>query len=239
MKFLVFQHIAIEHPGYFREIMRSRGVAWDTVEVDAGEAIPDLGAYSALLVMGGPMDVWQEDEYPWLKEEKAAIREAVRERSMPYLGVCLGHQLLADALGGQVGPMAESEVGILDVELTAEGRNDALFAGIETTCSALQWHGAQVSALPESSVLLARSQVCPIQAFRTGASAWGLQYHIELTADTVGEWGEVAEYASALESTFGADGLQTLRRDAAAHMPDFNARSATLMNNFVDVVARN
>ncbi len=90
-RLLVFQHIALEHPGIFRDFMAEDGIEWDAVELDEGEAIPDLGDYAALWVMGGPMDVWEEDAHPWFKAEKAAIREAVTERGLPYFGFCLGH----------------------------------------------------------------------------------------------------------------------------------------------------
>ena len=94
---LVFQHMEVAHPGIFREFLRADGIAWQAVRLDRGEPIPDLAAFDALWVMGGAQDVWQEAEHPWLVAEKAAIREAV-SREMPFLGICLGHQLLADDL---------------------------------------------------------------------------------------------------------------------------------------------
>jgi GMP synthase-like glutamine amidotransferase len=100
VKLLVFQHIECEHPGIFRALLDEAEIQWDAVELPAGERIPDFGAYDALWVMGGPMDVWEEDECPWLVPEKAAIRHWVCDLKKPYLGFCLGHQLLADALGG-------------------------------------------------------------------------------------------------------------------------------------------
>jgi GMP synthase-like glutamine amidotransferase len=100
VRFLVFQHIASEHPGIFRKFFAADGVAWEASELDIGEAIPPLETYDALPVMGGPMDVWDADDCPWMVEEKRAIRRWVRELDRPFIGLCLRHQLLADALGG-------------------------------------------------------------------------------------------------------------------------------------------
>ena len=127
MRVLVFQHISVEHPGSFRAMMAADGITWDTVAFDEGDAKPEFDRYAALLVMGGPMDVWQEDRYPWLVAEKDAIRRWVGA-GRPFLGICLGHQLLAAALGGHVGPMRAPEVGIAEVTLTDPA--DALFAGL-------------------------------------------------------------------------------------------------------------
>ena len=108
-RLLVFQHIALEHPGIFRDFLAEDGIEWDAVELDEGEAISDLGAYDGLWVMGGPMDVWEEEAHPWFVAQKAAIHEAVRDRGLPFFGLCLGHQLLADSLGGRVGKAATPE----------------------------------------------------------------------------------------------------------------------------------
>ena len=175
MKFLVLQHIDIEHPGIFRDFMRADGIAWDTVELDEGDPIPPLDGYDALISMGGPMDVFEEDAHPWIADEKVAIREAVAERDMPFLGVCLGHQLLAEALGGRVETMAEPEVGIMTVDLTEDGRTDPLLAGLDPTVTCLQWHGCAVTALPEGAVSLAsrrsaRSRRSASAAMPTGCS---------------------------------------------------------------------
>lgn len=234
MRFLVFQHIAIEHPGIFRDLMAERGIVWDAVELDEGEPIPPLGGYDALMVMGGPMDVFDEAELPWLVAEKAAIREAVRERAMPYLGFCLGHQLLADALGGRCERMERAEVGILDIEVTEQGRADPLFAGLPGRFQALQWHGVAVTRLPEGGIALARSPMCEIQAQRVGALAWGVQYHVEMTRDTIPEWGRVPAYADSLEATLGSGALAEMERACAAGMASFNDASRRMFDNFLN-----
>lgn len=233
MRILVFQHIALEHPGILRDFLAADDVAWDAVELDAGEPIPSLEGYHALWVMGGPMDVWQEDEHPWLRPEKAAIREAVTERGMPYLGFCLGHQLLADALGGTVGPMKAPEIGVLEIELTEAGRRDPIFAGMPPRLHALQWHGAEVTAPPPGATVLARSPLCAVQAMRVGACAFGVQYHVEITDETVPDWGAVPTYRCALDETLGPDALCEFERTAHRHMRDFNANARRLYDNFM------
>jgi len=233
MRFLVFQHIDIEHPGIFRDLMTERGIAWDAVELDEGEPIPALDGYDALMVMGGPMDVFDEGTLPWLVPEKAAIREAVRERRMPYFGFCLGHQLLADALGGRCERMDAAEVGILDVHLTGEGEADPLMQGLPTSFKALQWHGVAVTELPEGGVRLAESPACAIQAQRVGQHAWGLQYHVEMTATTVRDWAAVPAYERSLEAIMGEGALDRFDAACAANMTEFNAASRRLFDNFL------
>jgi GMP synthase-like glutamine amidotransferase len=235
MRFLVFQHIAIEHPGIFRDFFAADGIQWDAVELDEGEAIPSLEGYDALWVMGGPMDVWEETEHPWLKAEKQAIKDWVGQ-GKPYMGLCLGHQLLGAALGGQVGKMPKPEVGILDIDLTEAGRADPLFAGIASPFQALQWHGAAVLEAPEGAVILGESPVCANQAMRIGDRAYGLQCHTELTTRTVGEWGEVPAYACALDETLGEGALARLDAEATNKMPDFARNSRRLYENFMTLL---
>jgi len=233
MRVLVFQHIAIEHPAIFRDFLAEDGIAWDAVELDEGQAIPALERYDQLWVMGGPMDVWEEERNPWLVAEKRAIREAVLDRGMPYLGVCLGHQLLAASLGGRVGKAEKAEVGVLDVALTKAGRADPLFAGIEDRFKALQWHGAEVQAPPPGAVVLAQSPLCAVQAMRIGPRAHGMQYHCEILPETVGEWAEIPQYARALDAALGNGAMPKLRAAAASQMPAFNRDARSLYQNFM------
>jgi GMP synthase-like glutamine amidotransferase len=179
-RLLVFQHIACEHPGILRQFLREDGIGWTAVELDQGEAIPSLEDFDMLWVMGGPMDVWDIEECPWLAAEKRAIRQWVRELKRPYLGLCLGHQLLADALGGTCGPQRPPEIGIHDVELTDEGRGDPVMAQLPPSMKALQWHSVRVAQAPEDAVVLASSPLCAVQAMRIGRHAYSIQYHVEL-----------------------------------------------------------
>lgn len=238
MRILVLQHHVAEHPGIFRDFMAGDGIAWDAVQLQDGDPVPALDAYDALWVMGGPMDVWEEDRHPWFVPEKACIREAVFDRRLPFLGCCLGHQLLAEVAGGQCRPMAMPEVGILEVELTGDGRVDPLLAGIDTRFRALQWHGVAVTELPPDVVILARSAACPIQAIRVGDRAWGLQYHVEVTDSTVDEWAAIPEYADALQQAPGDDPLSALRAEAARNMSAFRRSARLVYENFMALAVR-
>ena len=229
---MVFQHIECEHPGSLREALLADGVDWTVVELDAGDAIPPLEDYDALWVMGGPMDVWDTDEHPWLVAEKEAIRRWVRDLERPFLGLCLGHQLFADALGGSCGPLRPPEIGVMDIELTAAGLGDPVFAGMAARQRVLQWHSVQVVALPEGAAVLAESPVCPNQAMRVGPRAWSMQYHVEVEPDTVRNWGAVPAYRQALETARGPGALDQMADEADRCLDDFTAAADLLYRNF-------
>lgn len=234
MRVLVLQHIAVEHPGVFRDFMTARNDSYDVVELDEQELILGGSTHDLLMVMGGPMDVWQKEQFPWLITEIAFIRSWVNA-GKPFIGICLGHQLLAEAVGGSVGPMASPEVGIAHVALTAAGKTDTLFAGIAPTSECLQWHSSEVKVLPEGAVILASNAKCPVQAFRFGHGAYGVQYHVEVTPRTVAEWGAVPEYAASLEAALGKNGQAQLENDAAGLMPVFNATAVQIFNNITRI----
>ena len=132
MRLLVLQHIECEHPAQLRHFLARDGIDWTAVELDEGEPIPPLEGFDAMWVMGGPMDVWDIEEHPWLLDEKEAIRTWVVDLGRPFLGLCLGHQLLADALGGTCGHQQPPEIGVLEVALTPDGLNDPIFNGMPT-----------------------------------------------------------------------------------------------------------
>ncbi|MBN9604967.1 MAG: type 1 glutamine amidotransferase [Afipia felis] len=236
MRILVFQHLAIEHPGIFRQFWREDGHHSTTVELDEGEAIPALEDFDLMVVMGGPQNVWHEERCPWLVQEKAAIRHWVQEMQKPYLGICLGHQLLASALGGKVGKMPSPEVGLASVTLTREGLSDPALAGFPQTVEAFHWHGAEVSEPPAGAAVLGSSALCTVQAMRWGRHAYGFQYHCEIEHSTVDDWGQIPAYRTSLIKALGEDGASHLAGDVQPRLPGFHASARQLHRNLMNIV---
>jgi GMP synthase (glutamine-hydrolysing) len=219
VRVLVLQHIACEHPGVFSDVMHERGAEAVPVEVDESEPLPDWREFDAVLAMGGPMGAADDAEHPWLVGERELVRGAV-EAGKPFLGVCLGVQLLAAALGARVYAAERPEVGLLEVELTEEGRADPLFAGLDQPLVSLQWHG-DTFELPEGATRLARSAEVANQAFRFGERAYGVQFHLEVTAEMAREWAAIPAYADSLSATLG-------ERRGAAFIADVGRRADEL-----------
>ena len=201
---LVLQHHPDEDPGVLGALLDGAGFILETVELDAGETIPELDAFDLLVVMGGPQHVWEEKEYPWLVDEKAALKRWVAELRRPCLGVCLGHQLVADALGGTVRAMAVPEIGVHDIELTPDGAADPVVGVLPRLLPGLNWHEAEVVEPPAGAVVLACNEHSAVQALRVPPLTWSVQFHLEVGPGTVPKWAAVPEYERTLVASLGS-----------------------------------
>ena len=233
MKLLVLQHIACEHPGAFRDVLRERGVDWTAVELDEGEPLPEWQQFDGVVAMGGPMGANDEAAHPWLEEEKLLIAEAV-DAGLPFLGVCLGAQLLASAFEAGVWTMPAAEVGLLPVERTAAGEADPVLGPLATPIVTLQWHGDTFD-LPRDAVLLASSPVAPNQAFRLGEAAYAVQFHLEVTPEMAAAWADVPAYRDSLAATLGPAAGDAFLREVAARAPELTGQARALFSNWLDV----
>lgn len=186
-KILILKHIGIEGPGSIEEFFKN--TAWGLKIVDLGkkEPLPDsLEGIGAIISLGGPMSVYEEDKYRFLQDEGELLKKSIQQE-VPILGICLGAQLLARACGAKVKKAAVSEIGWNKVSLTKFGKNDPLFTALPNELEVFQWH-EDTFEIPEGAVHLAASRVCLNQAFRSGKNAYGLQFHIEVTPEMVGSW---------------------------------------------------
>ena len=228
---LVLQHVAPETAGRIGDAVVAAGHSLRVVRSFAGEPVPkSLEAVAGLVVMGGPMGVYERDRFPYLNDELRLIEQALRSEQ-PLLGVCLGSQLLAHALGADVRPGAAKEIGWHGLTLYETAATDLLLSGAPRAFTAFHWHG-DVFDLPAGAVGLARSARTAWQAFRYGGKAWGLLFHMEVTEPMVA--GMVQAFPDELAGA-GLEGQEILAH-AASHLPTLEriathafARWATLL----------
>ncbi|NYJ18241.1 type 1 glutamine amidotransferase [Glaciibacter psychrotolerans] len=188
-KILVVEHEANAGIGLVGERIRAAGIEIDVVGPEAGHDIP-LAAegYAGVVVLGGTPGPTDDDDATWLPRVRALISDSL-ETETPFLGICLGAQLLAVVAGGVVaGVRKGSEIGLSELALTAHAADDPLLHDLPSELHAMQWHSLEVHELPPGSTSLCSSDRCPNQAFRVGESAWGLQFHLEALAATAEEW---------------------------------------------------
>ena len=182
----------------------------------------------------GQMDTFMEDQYPWLIQEKKKIKEFVVDLKKPYLGFCLGCQLLGEVIGGKVVKSNPPEIGIMDINFTKEKKDDHLFSQFPNKIKSLQCHSYEVQGLDKNKevTLLASSPITKYQIFKYQDHAYGIQFHIEIKHTTVNEWGCVPEYKSALEKQLGPDALKKFDNEAQANMKNMNNYSNILYSKF-------
>ena len=192
MKVLVLRHVPHEHLGTLAEALIASNITYEYVNLYEND-IPNITIKDlcGLIILGGPMNVYSTDRYPYLEMEDRLIKQAI-ERDVPILGICLGAQLVAKALGAKVIKNKEKEIGWYPLKITEEGSKDRLFMHFNNEEIVFQWHGDTLE-IPEGGVHLAESSMCTNQAFRYRNNVYGLQFHIEVTPEMILEWLNVPE----------------------------------------------
>jgi GMP synthase (glutamine-hydrolysing) len=229
---LVLQHAAADGPGLIERALRAKDLQLRSARPFAGEPVPStLDEVLGLVVMGGPMGVHDADRYPYLAQETRLIERALA-KGLPVLGICLGSQLLASVLGAPVVRGPRKEIGWHRVTLTEDGLLDPVFKGLESSFIAFHWHG-DVFSPPKGASTLARSELTECQAFRYGKSAYGILFHLEVTAEIV------EAMATAYREELAEVGLgpSSLVETSAEHLAPLAERGSRAFAVFADLVA--
>lgn len=226
-KIYVLQHHPVENLGAIAEALQTAALAWQYVRTFDGHPIPrDMKGAGGLIVMGGPMGVYEQERYPFLRDEMRLIECALKD-GKPVLGICLGSQLIAAVLGARVTKGAGREIGWLPVRLEPAAREDRIFGSVPESFVALHWHG-DVFELPRNATALASSKRTPIQAFRYGDNAYGMLFHVEVNAAIVK--GLVREFAGEVDEA-GADGARIIA-EAGERLPALEPIADTIFSRW-------
>lgn len=236
-RLMVFQHVAAEPLGTLHERIRSRGhrVRFHNFERHP-EARPQMDRYQALIVLGGPMNVDEQERYPHLRTELEAIEAALRQ-DKPVLGICLGAQLLAHVLGAPVMRHAQHEIGWYDLVTTEHGRQDPVLAHLGGSAPVFQWHGCTFG-LPAGAVQLARTATCEQQAFRFGNLAYGFQFHMEADGRLIDRWLRLPALRKELHAAGIGRDEASIRAATAGCLERMQPLAECTFNRFLDLVGR-
>jgi GMP synthase (glutamine-hydrolysing) len=225
---IAIRHVAFEDAGTFEGVLQERGIALNFLEAGVDDLSPAKDA-DLLVVLGGPIGIYEFDRYPFLKHELSTIEAAVN-KGVPVIGICLGCQALAAVLAARVYPGKQKELGWDEMTLTEEGRGSPL-AAIEGV-PVLNWHGDTFD-LPAGATRLASSAITPNQAFIYGPKVLALQFHVELPARDLEKW----LIGHTLELTTSKVDLAKMRADTARYAPAANAASKRLFNDWLDALS--
>jgi GMP synthase-like glutamine amidotransferase len=226
---LILQNERADPAGYLGEQLQAKAIAYDVCKVEE-EALPAPASYAAIIALGGAQHLYEREKYPYFGAEEAMIRQIVQQ-DIPFLGVCLGGQLLASAFNGEVKRHSETEIGFYDIPLTAEGITDPLYAGFPGYHTTFHWH-EDTFDLPEGSILLASKSITTNQAFRYGQRAYGIQYHIELTPEMLHEW---MSHFDAPEDALDKDLVDAIIQDSQRQFAQYRAHTRLMLENFLRI----
>lgn len=233
-RLLVFQHVPFEILGTLHALLKARGFRLRYANFGRHpEARPDVTRYNGLVVLGGPMSVDDTERHPHLAVEVACIRQAI-DRGLPVLGICLGAQLIAKALGARIYANAVKEIGWYEVFPTLAAQDDPLFKDFGAVEKIFQWHGDAFD-LPTGAVHLASSRTCSYQAFRYGTTVYGLQFHLEVDERLIERWLTVPEHCAELAQERGRTDPETIRCETTLYIQQSRGISDRVFSRFIDL----
>ena len=228
--FLVLQNVECEGLGSLADILTSHGYDYKIVQLAQGEEAPKImDNYAGLIILGGPMNVYQTDQFPFLLDADRLIKQAINE-DKPLLGICLGSQLIAKALNAKVFSGEKKEIGWLPISLSEQGKTDPIFNQLPSKLTVFQWHGDTFN-LPQDAIHLANSNMFQNQAFRLGRACYALQFHLEVTGEMVNTW--LDEYQIELDSLKGVVNPHQIQQQTNTEAERLNCYSHTVFSNFL------
>lgn len=231
MNILYIKNIAIEGPELLESCFEKHHLSGMTLDLSLGDRlIYDPRDFDGIVVLGGPMNVYEEQKHPFLKAETEFIQRVV-DYGIPYLGICLGSQLLSKACGSTVGQSPAPEIGFYEIRLTESGKKDPLFQGLNKSFDVFQWH-SDMFFVPKDGHWLAVSDICPNQAMRIGECAYGLQFHFEVTDNNIREWAE--KYWA--DDPKASEKIAKLMADYKRREKNYLAMSETICSNFAKII---
>ncbi len=234
LKILAFKHMSCQNPGIFRDYAPRHKVQFEEIDLFRGDSIPDIRNFDALWVMGGSMNVWEEDRFPWLKQEKRVIREA-HDRAMPFFGICLGHQLLADALGGKVIPSRQPEIGSFSIQPTPKGVGHKFLNAVPPGILWANVHTAEISNPPENATILARSDACSNHAMVIENHAYSVQFHPEVCKSTMSGWLSIPGIVPRIIELLGEEGFEDFTNAVEANRSCTEKAAGRLFDNWLSL----
>lgn len=232
-KILVFKNIGCEDLGTMASAIKSRNMEYQYLHLYNKDRAPQsLDGYSGLIILGGPMNVYETDKHPFLIDEERLINEAI-QKDIPTLGICLGAQLIAKTAGAKVFAGNKKEIGWYSMSLTTDGLNDPLFTDCEKDITVFQWHGDTFN-IPEKAKRLAESDLFPNQAFKIGEKIVGLQFHLEVTEEAIYKWME--EYKEELNFLKDYINPKKIRKDTEEKIENLNKLAGIFYNSFFKMI---
>lgn len=227
---LVLQHIAENPPGRVGDILQEHAIPYDDIHIGI-DHLPDPTRYQAIIVLGGSQHLYDKNKYPYTTHEEIYLHNAIREE-IPYLGMCLGGQLLANAFHASIKRLPKEHIGFYQVHFTPAGQKDPLYAGLPGYQQAFQWH-EDAFELPVGALPLVQHTDGSNQAFRYGRHAYGLQYHLELTSDMLDTWLHDPSLKTEFTAVYGTEVYNRVEQEFTQFYATYAQHSHIMLENFL------